>query len=228
MTETELIPALANAPMIQATTQPRLFLAGSLVAQQLLGSQDAELLALSEYAQYLRYMSLVTDRDIWADAQSGFGNALNTYYTVQELARSGAAGIVLNDQRYPAHSQGQAQPVSPVEFFGKLRAAKDALRDESITLIAELDGWTTYGLSGLQERTTQAYKAGADLVLLGHCTELALDQLPASMWQAGLAIQHTATSQTVTQLLKNKFKAVLDLDYFQQLQPKNQLVGRQL
>ena len=45
MTETELIPALANAPMIQATTQPRLFLAGSLVAQQLLGSQDAELLA---------------------------------------------------------------------------------------------------------------------------------------------------------------------------------------
>lgn len=187
MTETELIPALANAPMIQATTQPRLFLAGSLVAQQLLGSQDAELLALSEYAQYLRYMSLATTRELWADAQSGFGNALNTYYAVQELARSGAAGIVLNDQRYPVHSQ-----VSPVEFFGKLRAARDALADEPITLVAELDGWATYGTDGLQERTAQAYKAGADLVLLGHCDDLELASLPAALWQAGLAIFHTS------------------------------------
>lgn len=227
MIETELIPALANAPMIQATTQPRLFLAGSLVAQQLLGSQDAELLALSEYAQYLRYMSLATTRELWADAQSGFGNALNTYYAVQELARSGAAGIVLNDQCYPAHSQGQAQPVSPVEFFGKLRAARDALADEPITLVAELDGWATYGTNGLQERTAQAYKAGADLVLLGHCDDLELASLPAALWQAGLAIFHTSKGQKVSELLKNKFKAVLDLDYFQQPQLKNELVGRQ-
>ena len=75
------------------------------------------------------------------DIDTGFGNALNVYRTVQLLERAGAAALQIEDQVFPkkcGHFDGKG--VVPLdEMLGKVKAAVDARRDPDLQIIARTD-----------------------------------------------------------------------------------------
>jgi 2-methylisocitrate lyase-like PEP mutase family enzyme len=105
------------------------------------------------------------------DADTGFGNAVNVHYSVQEIVRSGVAALNIEDQEAPKKSPtGGGRRCIPLdEAVGKVRAAvaaRDAI-DPSFVICARCD---SIGVEPDLEQTVArcvAYaKAGADLIWL--------------------------------------------------------------
>src|SRR5262249_56748564 len=96
------------------------------------------------------------------------GNALNVHRTVREFERAGVAGFHLEDQTFPkrcGHYDDKAV-VPTREMEQKLRAARDALTDGDLVLIARTDALAVEGLDAALERVQAYHAAGADVVLL--------------------------------------------------------------
>ena len=77
------------------------FMSGSQVAAYVYGYPDVGLLGLNEMVESVRRITNVTDILVFADADTGYGNAVNVYYTVQAYIRAGAAGLHIEDQEAP-------------------------------------------------------------------------------------------------------------------------------
>ena len=141
-----------------------LYLSGASVAYTLLGRSDIGLTTASEVAHTLAH---ITDRvrvPVIVDADTGFGNALNTQRTVREFERAGAAMIQLEDQTFPkrcGHLDGKG--VVPVaEMEGKLRAALDARHSSDTLILARTDALAVEGLEAAIDRAGACIEAGAD------------------------------------------------------------------
>jgi isocitrate lyase len=134
------------------------------------GWPDMGLLTQTEVARIASMVAGATRLPVIADADDGYGNALSTIRTVQEFARTGVAGIHLEDQRFPkrcGHIAGKTV-VSLEEALGKYRAAIDTRDrlDRDFVIIARTDAYGAVGGS-LEEaiRRGRAYAdAGVDLV----------------------------------------------------------------
>jgi len=145
-----------------------LYLSGASIAYTRLGRSDVGLTTASEVAQTL---SLVTDRvtcPVIVDADTGFGNALNTQRTVREFERAGAAMIQIEDQTFPkrcGHLDGKSViPIS--EMQGKLRAALDARRSARTLILARTDALAVEGLEAALERAERYLDCGVDALFI--------------------------------------------------------------
>ena len=145
-----------------------LYLSGASIAYTRLGRSDIGLTTASEVAQTL---SLITERvtlPVIVDADTGFGNALNTQRTVREFERAGAAMIQLEDQGFPkrcGHLDGKT--VIPVaEMQGKLRAALDARRCGDTLILARTDALAIEGLDAALERGERYLECGVDALFV--------------------------------------------------------------
>jgi isocitrate lyase len=131
---------------------------------------DMGFLTQTEVARIASMVASATTLPVIADADDGYGNALSTIRTVQEFAKTGVAGIHLEDQRFPkrcGHIAGKTI-VSLEEALGKYRAAIDTRDrlDRDLVIIARTDAYGAVGGS-LEEaiRRGRAYAdAGVDLV----------------------------------------------------------------
>lgn len=147
------------------------YLSGASIAYTRLGRSDIGLTTASEVAQTL---SLITERvdraacPVIVDADTGFGNALNTQRTVREFERAGAAMIQLEDQTFPkrcGHLDGKT--VIPVaEMQGKLRAALDARRSADTLILARTDALAVEGLDAALERAERYVECGVDALFV--------------------------------------------------------------
>ena len=113
----------------------------------------------------------MTDRvrlPVIVDADTGFGNALNTQRTVREFERAGAAMIQLEDQTFPkrcGHLDGKG--VVPVaEMQGKLRAALDARRSSETLILARTDALAVEGFEAALERAERYLECGVDALFV--------------------------------------------------------------
>jgi 2-methylisocitrate lyase-like PEP mutase family enzyme len=101
-----------------------LYLSGASIAYTRLGRSDIGLTTFTEVADTLARITERVDVPLIVDADTGFGNALNTQRTVRGFERAGAAMIQLEDQTFPkrcGHLDGKG--VVPVrEMVGKLKA----------------------------------------------------------------------------------------------------------
>jgi 2-methylisocitrate lyase-like PEP mutase family enzyme len=147
------------------------FLAGSQMSGFLLGVPDAGILGLRDIVDHARHAAAATTIPLLLDADTGFGNAVNVHYSVQEIVRCGVAGLNIEDQEAPKRSPtgGGRRCIALDEAVGKLRAAvvaRDAI-DPSFVICARCD---SIGVEPDLEQTVArcvAYaKAGADLVWL--------------------------------------------------------------
>ena len=145
-----------------------LYLSGASIAYTRLGRSDIGLTTSSEVAQTL---SLITERvsiPVIVDADTGFGNALNTQRTVREFERAGAAMVQLEDQTFPkrcGHLDGKG--VVPVaEMQGKLRAALDARRSDDTLILARTDAVAVEGLDAALERAERYLECGVDALFI--------------------------------------------------------------
>lgn len=175
-----IIPATGDGNTFQMFNEadfPSIYISGTLAANNLIAEGSQGLLTLTEYSKFLRDMQLKKTKPLIADLQSGFGNPLNTYYSAQELERSGADIMILNDQPYPAHSTAEPQSTTIEDILGKTKAAKDALEDGSTELWIMLEGIKNYGFHELQDRMKFLSRAGADAFIIAHANESELNAI---------------------------------------------------
>ena len=149
------------------------FMSGSQVGAYLYAVPDVGLLSMRDMIEATRRLATGSTIPIFADADTGYGNALNVRQTIQEYIRAGAAGLHIEDQEFPKRSGTAAgrRCISLDEALGKYRAAVDAARelDPSFVVCARCDliGAEDGSFEAAVERCL-AYKndAGVDLIWL--------------------------------------------------------------
>ncbi len=158
-----------SARIIEAAGFESIGVSGYAVSVTLLGKPDCGLVTLDEMVMMSRYIAGAVNIPAIADADTGYGNAINVMRTVEDFIRAGVAGIHMEDQVAPkrcGHVAGK-QVIAMDEAAGKIRAAA-RVRDEmdpDFVLIARCDARGVAGGS-LEDAITrcQAYRdAGADV-----------------------------------------------------------------
>ena len=145
-----------------------LYLSGASIAYSRLGRSDIGLTTATEVAQTLAH---ITDRvavPVIVDADTGFGNALNTQRTVRDFERAGAAMIQIEDQTFPkrcGHLDGKG--VVPVaEMQGKLKAALDARHSSNTLILARTDALAVEGIQSALDRAEAYLSCGVDALFI--------------------------------------------------------------
>src|SRR4051794_25293713 len=134
----------------------------------LIGRPDVGLLTGSEMIDNARRIVSAVDVPVIADADTGYGNALNVLRTVGLYEQAGVAGIQLEDQVLPkkcGHMSGKAL-IGADEMAGKIHAAVEARRDPDLVIIARTDAVAVLGLDDAIARARAFADAGADLLFV--------------------------------------------------------------
>jgi 2-methylisocitrate lyase-like PEP mutase family enzyme len=157
------------ARMAQEIGFDTFFLAGSQMSGFLLGVPDAGILGLRDIVDHARHAAAHTSIPLLLDADTGFGNAVNVHYSVQEIVRSGVAALNIEDQEAPKKSPtGGGRRCIPLdEAVGKIGAAVAARNaiDPSFVIVARCDSiGVEPDIAQTVERCTAYANAGADLV----------------------------------------------------------------
>jgi 2-methylisocitrate lyase-like PEP mutase family enzyme len=149
------------------------FLAGSQLSAFLYGVPDNGIIGLRELVDHARHMVARTDIPIFIDADTGFGNAVNVHFTVQECIRSGVAALQIEDQEAPKKSGTAAgrRCIPLAEAVGKVQAAIAARNelDPDFAICARCDAIGAQGGSfedALDRCIAYVRDGGADFVWL--------------------------------------------------------------
>jgi len=161
-----------SARVLEAAGFEAIYMTGYGTSLALTGLPDVGLATMSEMVANARYIAAAVDVPLIADADTGFGNAINVIRTVREYIGAGVAGIHLEDQVMPkrcGHVAGRL--VIPLEeAVGKIRAAADARdgADPDFVLVARTDARGASGgsLDEAIRRANAFLAAGADLAFI--------------------------------------------------------------
>jgi 2-methylisocitrate lyase-like PEP mutase family enzyme len=141
------------------------YLTGAGVAVSGYGVPDIGLVTASEMADRAAMIVEASGLPVIADADTGYGNALNVTRTVHAYERAGVAATQLEDQVFPkrcGHLAGK-EVISPAEFTGKLRAALDARRAETV-IITRTDARAPAGIEeAIDREPARGRRRGRDL-----------------------------------------------------------------
>jgi 2-methylisocitrate lyase-like PEP mutase family enzyme len=169
--DTVLMPGVYDA--ITARIAARLgfdivFISGYSVSAARLGEPDFGFLTESEMADAARSVTRVSNAPVIVDADTGYGNAVNTMRTVSDFQDAGAAGVFLEDQVWPkkcGHFQGK-QVIPTAEHAAKIKAASDARGERDLFIVARTDARQPLGLDEAIQRCLAYKEAGADALFV--------------------------------------------------------------
>lgn len=146
---------------------------GSVAAAVVLGAPDLVLLTLTEFAEQVRRTARYSKLSIIADADHGYGNALNAMRAVEEMETAGASAVTLEDTLLPAaYGMAKEEMMSAAEMSGKLRAAVGARSDVSLVIVARTNALRTSNLGDAVERLKAYEQTGVDAVMLVGAKEM--------------------------------------------------------
>jgi 2-methylisocitrate lyase-like PEP mutase family enzyme len=143
------------------------YASGGAVARSA-GVPDLGLLSLSEIVARLEMIVDAVEIPVIADADTGYGNALNVQRAVRAFERAGVAALHLEDQTFPkkcGHYDDKGL-VPTAEMAQKLKAARDALRDQDFIVIARTDAIAVEGFAAALDRAAAYGEAGADVIFV--------------------------------------------------------------
>lgn len=143
-----------------------LYMTGSGSSTSLLGRPDVGLLTMTEMTNNAARIVYSVNVPVIADADTGYGNAMNMIRTIEEYERAGVAGVHIEDQVLPkkcGHMEGK-RLVSIEEMIGKIRAATDSRRDQDFLIIARTDARSVLGFEEAVKRGRLYAEAGADMI----------------------------------------------------------------
>ena len=129
------------------------------------GYPDLGLLSLTENVLFIGRTVEAVGIPVIADADTGYGNAINVIRTVREYEKTGVAGFHIEDQVSPkkcGHYEGK-EVISRAEMVGKIKAAVDTRRDPDLVIIARSDARAIEGLAAAVDRVNAYLEAGADV-----------------------------------------------------------------
>ncbi|WP_097976558.1 oxaloacetate decarboxylase [Streptomyces sp. gb14] len=156
-----------SARLVEESGSELLYASGGAIARSC-GIPDIGLLGLTEVAARIEQMVDVTSLPVIADADTGFGNAVNAVRTLALYERIGVAGLHIEDQTFPKRC-GHLDDKSLVpteEMARKVRALAEARTDPDFVLIARTDAIATEGLDAAIERAHAYAEAGADVIFV--------------------------------------------------------------
>lgn len=157
-----------TARMIEQAGFPAVYMTGFGTSASLLGRPDVGLLTMSQMVDNARRIAQAVDVPVIADADTGYGNALNVIRTVQEYERAGVSAIHMEDQVTPkkcGHMENK-QVIAASEMAEKIRAAVEARRSEDFLIIARTDARAIEGLDNALRRARAYREAGADILFI--------------------------------------------------------------
>ncbi|HET7874528.1 MAG TPA: isocitrate lyase/PEP mutase family protein [Methylomirabilota bacterium] len=157
-----------SARLVERAGFPVVYMTGYGVSASRLGLPDMGFAGLTEMADQARNMAAAVSIPLVADADTGYGNALNVRRTVALYEAAGVAGLHLEDQQLPkrcGHLAGKSV-IPTEEFAGKIRAAVEARSDPDLLIIARTDAIAVTGFDDALRRGEAAAKAGADMLFI--------------------------------------------------------------
>lgn len=145
-----------------------MFQTGYGTSATLFGMPDFGFIGATETIDNARRICRSVSVPVIVDSDTGYGNALSVWKLVKELEVAGAAGIFLEDQKWPkrcGHMQGK-DVITQEEYTEKLSAAIDARENKDFIIVARTDARATQGLDAAIERAKQNKKTGADVIFV--------------------------------------------------------------
>lgn len=168
--ESVLMPGVWDALTARLAAQAgfgTVFLSGYCVSGTLLGLPDFGYLTQTEMAEVARRVCAANPGfDVVVDADTGYGNPLNTIRTVELWRQAGASGIFLEDQVWPkrcGHMAGK-QVIERADWLAKLRAA--VAHADGMHVTARTDARAAIGLTEAIERAKMARDTGVDALFV--------------------------------------------------------------
>ena len=141
-------------------------ISGAGLSESTLGWADVGIMGYRENVQASAAIAACTTLPLQADGDTGYGNAINVFFTVQGFERAGLACLMIEDQSWPkrcGHMAGK-QVISAEEGVEKIRAASEARRDPDFVIKARTDATAIHGVGEAIRRLNLYAQAGADLL----------------------------------------------------------------
>lgn len=157
-----------GAKIAQKVGFEAMFQTGYGTSATLFGMPDYGFVGAAETVDNARRICRAVSVPVIVDSDTGYGNALSVWKIVKELESAGAAGIFLEDQRWPkrcGHMQGK-EVIPQEEYTEKLSAALDARESKDFIIVARTDARATEGLDAAIERGKQNKKTGANAIFV--------------------------------------------------------------
>lgn len=141
---------------------------GYAISASAIGQPDLGLISFGELLERARNIINSVSIPVDIDADTGYGNALNAYWTVKNYIWIDAAGIRIEDQTWPkrcGHMSGKSI-ISREEMVQKIRAVVRGREEEGSDLVigARTDARSLEGFEKTIERGIAYANAGADYV----------------------------------------------------------------
>lgn len=147
-----------------------IFHTGYGTAASVFGLPDIGLVSFKEMLDHVRNICDSTNIPVIADADTGYGNSINTMRTIRAYIQAGAAGLILEDQQWPkkcGHMKDK-KIIESDEMAYKIQAAVE-VRDEEksdLVIIARTDSYASGGIEESLKRIKLYQKAGADVLFV--------------------------------------------------------------
>lgn len=156
-----------TARLIEEAGFPAVYMTGA-GASATLGYPDYGLLTMSEMADNAGRIANAVRLPVIADADTGYGNELNTVRTVREYERRGVAGLHIEDQEFPKRCGhlDDKRVIATEDFVAKVKAAVTSRRDPDFLVIARTDARAVLGFEEAIRRANASLAAGADMAFV--------------------------------------------------------------
>jgi len=157
-----------SARLVEEAGFPAVYVTGFGSSAGYLGRPDVGLMTMSEMVDNARRIADAVSIPVIADADTGYGNAINVIRTVMEFERAGVSAIHLEDQVAPkkcGHMEDK-RVIPADEMAAKVRAAVDARNSKDFIIIARTDARAMEGLDAALARARLYREAGADVLFV--------------------------------------------------------------
>ena len=166
-----LLPGVGDpftARLVAAEGYEALMSSGNASAAMHLGLPDVGLMTLAENAENAGRIAAASGLPVFADADTGYGPAINVRRTIMEFERAGVGAVMLEDQVTPKRCGMMAgkQVISTSEMEMKIKSALDARRDDDLVIVARTDARAVEGLDAAIRRAEAYQRAGADAIFV--------------------------------------------------------------
>ena len=139
---------------------------GAGLSNSRLGVPDVGIMGLTDNLDACSVIARSVDIPVMADADTGYGNPVTVYHTIERFEEAGVAGVNIEDQVAPkrcGHMAGK-DVIDMREMARKVEAACDARKDDDFVVLARTDAIAIEGLDGAIRRAKLYASAGADLI----------------------------------------------------------------
>ena len=179
-----------SARLVEEAGFEAAYFSGGAVARSM-GLPDIGLVTMSEVIERAAQVVSAVKIPVIADADTGYGNAINLVRTVREYERVGVAAIHIEDQITPkrcGHLDGK-EVISLPEMIKKLEAALASRADPDFCIIARTDARGVHGLEDAISRARAFAQLGVDAVFVeAPQSESELEQIPRALLNIPLLV----------------------------------------